>query len=450
MMVVAGRSPSLRAVNSTTGKHNNSSPSSSSYGPEILLPVEDIIGITAAGVACLFLAVLLCFCGFRFFSTHVYGRISKRMRQGRGLSGKEGDEERKPLVSGTEWEAKHSILSDWESALSATEAASMATHSGGMAALEYVVRQDGGRGADVVSMGDIEVKGIVGRGSYADVFHGLWFGTDVAIKRVPRGREELFDAFRGEAQLLSGLRHPNVLQLIGVAVDDAQGDLCIITEYMSRGSLHSVVHDESLGALEWRVVRKMLVGACKGMVYLHTRIPQIVHRDLKPQNLLVDEHWKCKVCDFGLATQSSAEAMSVACGTPSYSAPEVLRREKYSEKADVYSFAMVMWEAITRSHPYKGMPPFHISFLVGTEGERPTIPHTIPRAIGAIIEQCWQQDPADRPAFTEVLTMLKGREVVMMEFKVQKSHEDDDERSPPPTLKDDGGGLSSSERGEGM
>eukprot|EP01090_Pellita_catalonica_P017809 TRINITY_DN5494_c0_g1_i1.p2 TRINITY_DN5494_c0_g1~~TRINITY_DN5494_c0_g1_i1.p2 ORF type:complete len:132 (+),score=12.70 TRINITY_DN5494_c0_g1_i1:41-436(+) len=110
--------------------------------------------------------------------------------------------------------------------------------------------------------------------------------------------------------------------------------------------------------------------------YLHMSNPPVIHRDLKSHNLLVDENWNCKVCDFGMAKLLVAQGPSylTACGTPAWSAPEVLRNERYTQKADVFSFAIVLWECVTRKKPYDGMPPFRVICDVGQNGLRPPLP----------------------------------------------------------------------------
>eukprot|EP01128_Nolandella_sp_AFSM9_P012728 TRINITY_DN955_c0_g1_i3.p1 TRINITY_DN955_c0_g1~~TRINITY_DN955_c0_g1_i3.p1 ORF type:complete len:176 (+),score=23.58 TRINITY_DN955_c0_g1_i3:69-530(+) len=98
--------------------------------------------------------------------------------------------------------------------------------------------------------------------------------------------------------------------------------------------------------------------AAKGMLYLHDLSPPVIHRDLKTQNLLVDEYWRAKLCDFGLSREKASETMS-RLGTIQYSAPEVLRGERYTEKADVYSYAILIWEMFTEEIPYEGFAPLN-------------------------------------------------------------------------------------------
>jgi len=169
-------------------------------------------------------------------------------------------------------------------------------------------------------------------------------------------------------------------------------------EYMPRGSLFQLIHNPEV-SLDWPVVQKIAVEICRGMAYLHGCNPPLIHRDLKPHNLLVDETWRVKVCDFGLSRFWEAKRDMTACGTPAYAAPEVLRNSAYSVSADVYSFALVLWELITRQPLYPGMPPFQIIFTVGTQGTRPALPPTCDPALARVITDCWAEDPESRPSF---------------------------------------------------
>jgi serine/threonine protein kinase len=121
----------------------------------------------------------------------------------------------------------------------------------------------------------------------------------------------------------------------------------------------------------------MLRSAALGINYLHSLDPTIIHRDIKPSNLLVDETWNVKVADFGFARIKEENATMTRCGTPAWTAPEIIRGEKYSEKADLYSFGVVMWEMLTRKQPYAGRNFMGVSLDV-LEGKRPQIPQDCP------------------------------------------------------------------------
>jgi len=149
----------------------------------------------------------------------------------------------------------------------------------------------------------------------------------------------------------------------------------------------------------------MMIDAAKGIEYLHQYDPTIIHRDLKTQNLLVDEFWRVKVCDFGLSRIKASETMS-RLGTLHYSAPEVLRGDRYTEKADVYSFGIVMWEMLTFSIPYEGYPPLKIASDVAYHKLRPEIKDTFPKPLSSLMQMCWDENPESRPDFSEIVERL--------------------------------------------
>ena len=109
-----------------------------------------------------------------------------------------------------------------------------------------------------------------------------------------------------------------------------------------------------------------------------------------------------------------------ACGTPCWAAPEILRNERYTTKADVFSFGVVLWECVARDVPYANMPPFQVVFAVGTRGLRPDLPADCPAAIGALIEACWAESPEERPSFDDVLARLGALEASWIKAKAPR------------------------------
>merc|ERR1712100_693769 len=98
----------------------------------------------------------------------------------------------------------------------------------------------------------------------------------------------------------------------------------------------------------WDDTISFSLDAARGMEYLHSRTPPILHRDMKSPNLLIDSNWRIKISDFGFSTIKKAASNLTRVGSPVWAAPEVMRGEPYTEKLDIYSFAIVMWELLTR------------------------------------------------------------------------------------------------------
>jgi serine/threonine protein kinase len=256
----------------------------------------------------------------------------------------------------------------------------------------------------VVDFKEIALGRQVGMGSYGVVHRGQWKGVEVAVKRFIKQKldERRMLEFRAEIAFLSELHHPNVVLFIGACIKSP--NLCIVTEFVKQGSLKDILTNTSI-KLPWTRRLELLRSAALGINYLHTLEPMIVHRDLKPSNLLVDESWNVKVADFGFARIKEDNATMTRCGTPCWTAPEVIRGEKYGEKADVYSFGIIMWEVLTRKQPFAGRNFMGVSLDV-LEGKRPQVPADCAADFKKLMKKCWHATASKRPAMEDVLSRL--------------------------------------------
>jgi serine/threonine protein kinase len=143
-------------------------------------------------------------------------------------------------------------------------------------------------------------------------------------------------------------------------------------------------------------------------MYLHHQVPPIVHRDLKSLNLLVDETFKIKVADFGLSKDKNND-INTKMGTLNWVAPEILNdnSQPYTEKADLYSFGLVLWEILTNKTPYEGKTTLQIVRLIDM-GERPKVPTDADPEFAKLIVDCWHSDPAKRPPIEAVFKRLQA------------------------------------------
>ncbi|KAG6635705.1 uncharacterized protein LOC122280706 [Carya illinoinensis] len=266
---------------------------------------------------------------------------------------------------------------------------------------------------------DLEELKELGSGTFGTVYHGKWRGTDVAIKRIKKScfmgrsseQERLTLEFWREADILSKLHHPNVVAFYGVVQDGPGGTLATVTEYMVDGSLrHVLVRKDRYLDRRKRLIIAM--DAAFGMEYLHSK--NIVHFDLKCDNLLVNlkdpSRPICKVGDFGLSKIKKNTLVSGGVrGTLPWMAPELLNgsSNKVSEKVDVFSFGIVLWEILTGEEPYANM---HYGEIIGgivNNTLRPIIPSYCDPEWRRLMEQCWAPNPAIRPSFTEIASCLR-------------------------------------------
>ncbi|CAA0831481.1 Serine/threonine-protein kinase EDR1 [Striga hermonthica] len=255
---------------------------------------------------------------------------------------------------------------------------------------------------------DLDLGERIGLGSYGEVYHADWNGTEVAVKKFldQDFSGAALDEFKREVRIMRRLRHPNVVLFMGAVTRPP--NLSIITEFLPRGSLYRIIHRPHCQIDEKRRI-KMALDVAKGMNCLHTSIPTIVHRDLKSPNLLVDNNWNVKVGDFGLSRLKHNTFLSSksTAGTPEWMAPEVLRNEPSNEKCDVYSFGVILWELATLKLPWSGMNPMQVVGAVGFQHRRLDIPKEVDPLVARIIWECWQMDPNLRPSFAQLCVALK-------------------------------------------
>ncbi|KAL3509135.1 hypothetical protein ACH5RR_028536, partial [Cinchona calisaya] len=226
-----------------------------------------------------------------------------------------------------------------------------------------------------IDYSELTVGTRVGIGFFGEVFRGIWNGTDVAIKVFLEQdlTAENMEDFCNEISILSRLRHPNVILFLGACTKPPR--LSMITEYMEMGSLYYLIHlSGQKKKFSWRRRLKMLRDICRGLMCIHRM--KIVHRDLKSANCLVNKHWTVKICDFGLSRIMIDSPMrdSSAAGTPEWMAPELIRNEPFTEKCDIFSLGVIMWELCTLGRPWEGIPPARVVYAVANEGSRLEIP----------------------------------------------------------------------------
>jgi serine/threonine protein kinase len=207
---------------------------------------------------------------------------------------------------------------------------------------------------------------------------------------ISRAAEHAEEEFEKEIRFMRTVRHVNIVLFFGAGSMDSRPIL--VTEFCSRGTLRSILANNAMD-LPWGKRLKFAADAACGMRFLHHLQPPTIHRDLKSSNLLVSEGWVTKVADFGTArlfekicdTPTSAYPLSShsedvhteermltkGVGTLLWTAPEVLSGLPYGQSADVYSFAIVMWEISTRRLPYENIKNSWDVARFVIEGNRP-------------------------------------------------------------------------------
>eukprot|EP00177_Eucheuma_denticulatum_P003292 GFKZ01005946.1.p1 GENE.GFKZ01005946.1~~GFKZ01005946.1.p1 ORF type:complete len:1197 (+),score=199.39 GFKZ01005946.1:23-3592(+) len=249
----------------------------------------------------------------------------------------------------------------------------------------------------------------IGSGGFGVVFKAKFRTETVAIKKIHAhalSNANSVAEFQSEVAVLCTLNHPNILRFVGACTKPP--NLMIITEFMARGTLFDLLH-QSQTRVTWPMRKKFALDTCKGMRYLHDS--KLLHRDLKSSNLMLDKDFNCKVGDFGLtriSRGSAAVQMTGQCGTFQYMAVEVLANKPYSEKADVFSFGILLWEMVARKLPYFGMQPMQVAIAVLQQGMRPPMPAKCPVPLAKLMRACWDSDPNRRPSFAQLVEALEA------------------------------------------
>lgn len=254
----------------------------------------------------------------------------------------------------------------------------------------------------------------IASGAFGDLYKGAYCGQDVAIKIVRNVQDntQQFQEFIQEVTIMRKVRHKNVVQFIGACT--RKPNLCIVFEFMPGGSVYDYMRKG--GQLKLSTVLKIGTEVCRGMDYLHKR--KIVHRDLKAANLLMDDTGTVKIADFGVArVMDSTGVMTAETGTYRWMAPEVIEHNPYGQKADVFSFAIVMWELLTCKVPYSELTPLQAAVGVVQKGLRPPMPPNAPPALAELMQQCWQRKPESRPSFEDAKVRMED---------IWRSHRQDD------------------------
>jgi len=194
---------------------------------------------------------------------------------------------------------------------------------------------------------------ISGRGIAGTTYLGKWRDEEVAIK-VAAMTEIGLGGWEAEVKILQQLHHPNIIQFLGSIVNKIPQTNCLVLEYCNAGDLTDAMNDPTPKNFFFHVVKSIV----NGMVFLHKK--RIFHRDIKPDNVLLHGNLKngdyvVKLTDFGLSTLlmgAHAKELTAETGTYRWMAPEIIKHQSYSFKADVYSFAIVAWQLLTREDPF--------------------------------------------------------------------------------------------------
>jgi mitogen-activated protein kinase kinase kinase 7 len=270
---------------------------------------------------------------------------------------------------------------------------------------------------------DVKVATCISRGGFGLVYSGTFNRRRVAIKRIrPELSAEIkyIESFLKEICLMASLQHPRIVEFVGVAWDSLR-NLSAVTEFMECGDLRDVLQSskERNARLSWDGHKaRIAMHIAEALTYLHSLSPKVIHRDLKSKNVLLDCDLTAKLSDFGVSRERRFEEthMTAGIGTAFWIAPEVLLGMDYDERADIFSFGVVLSEIDTDDYPYwneknhasGGKQQENVILrMVATGALRPEFSPTCPSAIVALGQSCFDVDPQKRPTAAEIVYCLQ-------------------------------------------
>uniref|UniRef100_A0A669CWH2 Tyrosine-protein kinase n=1 Tax=Oreochromis niloticus TaxID=8128 RepID=A0A669CWH2_ORENI len=257
---------------------------------------------------------------------------------------------------------------------------------------------------------ELKLLQTIGKGEFGDVMVGDYRGTKVAVKCIKN--DATAQAFIAEASVMTQLRHNNLVQLLGVIVEE-RGSLYIVTEYMAKGSLVDYLRSRGRTVLGGDCLLKFSLDVCEAMEYLEAN--NFVHRDLAARNVLVSDDNIAKVSDFGL-TKEASSIQDTAKLPVKWTSPEALREKRFSTKSDVWSYGILLWEIYSFGRvPYPRIPLKEVVPRV-EKGYKMDAPDGCPAVVYDLMKQCWTLDPVMRPSFRmlrEKLQHIRAKELYL-------------------------------------
>ena len=231
----------------------------------------------------------------------------------------------------------------------------------------------------------------LGSGGFGEVFKGVKDSVDeVAIKVIRIHMPSAINEFKREIDLISKLRHRHVLQFYGACVKPTC--LYMVTELMQTDLFSAL---RLSGRYHWAGEhgRAVVMGVACGLHYLHSRRPAVVHRDIKSPNVLLLDG-VAKIADVGIARTKASSDMTAQRGfTMAWAAPEVVYRKRATEKIDVWSFGVILWEVVSGRPPHPGLL---------------TLTPPVPVRLRELFQRCTAEQADQRPSAAEIITELKA------------------------------------------
>ncbi|KAM5183197.1 scaffold protein ILK isoform X3 [Ictidomys tridecemlineatus] len=241
------------------------------------------------------------------------------------------------------------------------------------------------------------------------LWKGRWQGNDIVVKvlKVRDWSTRKSRDFNEECPRLRIFSHPNVLPVLGACQSPPAPHPTLITHWMPYGSLYNVLHEGTNFVVDQSQAVKFALDMARGMAFLHTLEPLIPRHALNSRSVMIDEDMTARISMADVKFSFQCPGRMYA---PAWVAPEALQKKPEDtnrRSADMWSFAVLLWELVTREVPFADLSNMEIGMKVALEGLRPTIPPGISPHVCKLMKICMNEDPAKRPKFDMIVPILE-------------------------------------------
>ena len=242
-------------------------------------------------------------------------------------------------------------------------------------------------------------------GSFSTIHDCKWRGSNIVVKKPIRNNINNLMEFLKEIQICSTLRHPNLVQFLGISFNSTE--ILILFEKIIGSNLEDFINNKNsmLSSNIQKHITSQLITTFK---FLHNCNPPIIYRDLKPANILIDKTICVKLTDFGLSKYfqnetNEAYLLSGETGTIRYMAPEVFNNQKYNLKVDVYSLGLIIYFIYTMTKPFNEYTVDSMKFYFQQEDLILSTNKIKSKNIQNIVNKCINKNPQERIDINELL-----------------------------------------------
>ncbi|RHY21515.1 hypothetical protein DYB36_011470, partial [Aphanomyces astaci] len=340
-----------------------------------------------------------------------------------------------PLANGTMTSGDGNNFSKYNNSSQYTNGSSNYNQDASTFAYRYDIRGD----ADLINFRipkrELQNRSVCGSGGFATVYRATFHDQVVAVKELTasmHAQHRHIQAFMHEIKLHATLNHGNIVRFIGASWTTLN-DLAVVSEFMSEGDLRDFLARDAVpqhlpwfqpstqqeGRGQFCTKLSLAINLADAVTYLHSFDPPILHRDLKSRNVLLSDTFTAKLTDFGISRELADDTMTTEAGTAAWTAPEVLTNNgHYNEKADMYSFGVVLSELDTWQIPYSstssqssngpnGYSNVQMAMLVAAGKLAPSFRSDCPPEVLALARACLGMDPDSRPTASIVAYELR-------------------------------------------